>query len=614
MPTYEFKTPKGTFEIDSDKELSADQLRKYADRHDSDFGPGELDSLVSGEKALSPETKPSLSATLESALFPSARTIEGKGVGKSAARVGLGVLDVLGTPSRAVAKTRGMEMSDPDAYLLKPEVEKLKVDTTGEGERNSTYQKQRMAAMEKSGTAIPDFSWQAQPSAINANIELLGRTISDPLFWVSPLLKVLKLGGKGGNAAVGGLAEEASGVPQEALRAWGTKPGREAIQANAGKEAQIGRDLAQRVDNFDEFIPEKAIVDEALENMPPVKLDKTIRALKDSKVPATFQNAPPPRIEITPEYIEDLGKGMFKSTKQPIYTKVHPEEIKVTPTGEARQLSVIPTGDAANKKIDDLIDRLIAVSGEDPHTGALQPVPAKQLRGIRAAYDVEAEAAFNKDYRAPLENALIKARGQMAEGLRESAQASGRPEFVDAMAEYSRKLQLADELKKFLGGDPVTRKHRAEGFVKNLLNEGKTTQQQLLRDLEDVFGGDFMSRVQSAKWGKQLGPDGAPTLLPRQTTGRSGGIYEILKDVIKYGAFPVSSPKLAANVTLPATKAVADATEWAAGKVSPEMKSRLMGAAAAQSAGRAGGQDNGPALQDGIRQGLIRLGPVMSGN
>lgn len=56
-------------------------------------------------------------------LFPSASQQEGEGIGASAARVALGVGDVISTPDRFVAQARGMSMDDPNAYLFRPETE-----------------------------------------------------------------------------------------------------------------------------------------------------------------------------------------------------------------------------------------------------------------------------------------------------------------------------------------------------------------------------------------------------------------------------------------------------------------------------------------------------------
>lgn len=58
------------------------------------------------------------------ALFPSASQVEGEGFKANAKRAGLGLMDLLGAPKRALATVRGQSMNDPDAYLLRPETEK----------------------------------------------------------------------------------------------------------------------------------------------------------------------------------------------------------------------------------------------------------------------------------------------------------------------------------------------------------------------------------------------------------------------------------------------------------------------------------------------------------
>lgn len=110
-----------------------------------------------------------------SPLFPTASKIEGSGIVPSVKRVGTGLLDALNIPTRALATVSGQKMSDPNSYLLRPAVDAMKADTTGEREKESQI------LANKGDQGYPDFSWQTMPSAVNANLENAGRIASDPI-------------------------------------------------------------------------------------------------------------------------------------------------------------------------------------------------------------------------------------------------------------------------------------------------------------------------------------------------------------------------------------------------------------------------------------------------
>lgn len=95
--------------------------------------------------------------------------------------------------------------------------------------------------------------------------------------------KTLKAaGGAAGlaNKGAGRLAEEMSGVSEDALRLASTDKGRLALEAAAGQESQIGAELLQNIDNADDFIPERALVDEVLDHLPPQPVQPAIDAME----------------------------------------------------------------------------------------------------------------------------------------------------------------------------------------------------------------------------------------------------------------------------------------------------------------------------------------------
>ncbi len=161
------------------------------------------------------------------------------------------VADMVNIPTRAAAQFRGEDMSDPNAYFWRPEVEAMKVDTRGERKADEDWQKMRMEAMKKSGTAIPDFAWQASPSAVNMEIEALGQLASDPLMIVGKggqvIAKLTRRGVEALHGAIPGLKNYVSGlsqIKQPILEKAATKEGMAALKEGATMKPE---DLAQQV-------------------------------------------------------------------------------------------------------------------------------------------------------------------------------------------------------------------------------------------------------------------------------------------------------------------------------------------------------------------------------
>lgn len=301
----------------------------------------------------------------------------------------------------------------------------------------------------------------------------------------------------GGNKLLGRLAQEFSGVSEDALRTYGSGFGQGAkdLAASAGKQHEIGQKLVNVLDNLDEYLPEKVVVDKALHEMPPVNVGKTVVVLEQAK-----------------------KGGALASTR------------------------------ATHGKIDGLIEDLKGAADETGH------VPAVQFRAIRKEIDDLVGDAFGKES-GQYVSALKQARYQMADDLVKSAEASGSPEYVEAMKTMAQKLQTADKLKSFLGKSAQTRDNRAESFVSTLFGKNKTDRLQAVKAIEDLFGGDFVAESKLANLAAELGPEGKAGLLPRQFTGRAalgptvaalGGHF-----VSPFAAMPslaLSSPRIASGV------------------------------------------------------------------
>lgn len=342
--------------------------------------------------------------------------------------------------------------------------------------------------------------WEGLGEADKANIAT-GVDLLEALGWKTG--SATSKTAKKANKLLGGLAQEATGVPEDALRKASTKAGRQALEAASGKQYEIGKKLVKMVDNVDDFMPERKIVENALQNMPDVKLDKIAQTLESAKVKKAF-------------------------------------------TEGAKN---------ANKKIDELISTLTQY-GDD--------LPASDFRQLRKQLDNEIKAAFGKDYQDYFESAVKKARKTMKEELIDSAKKSGNTQYVEAMEVWADKIEKVEKLKSFLGKDATTRANRAQSFVSNIFGKNRTEAQKALADAEDIFGTNLLSDAKLAQMAGQLGPEGKASLLPRQLTGRSllaiGGGAVLGTPLLGFAA---GSPKIASRVAIPFAQGIQDATSVA---------------------------------------------------
>jgi len=326
------------------------------------------------------------------------------------------------------------------------------------------------------------------------------------------------------NRGVGRLAEEMSGVPQEALRAYNDPIQKAKMAANAGRESEIGQDLLSAIDRPDKYLPEKQAVDEALENMGDMSIRSAIDALEGAKGAA-------------------------------VAGRLSPEKA------------------AANAAIDKYITFLRG--GDVPEDIAkAAPVSAKEYRKLRQ--DLDAPVRWDDEGGAIVNSALKAGRTTMKNELLKRAAESGNPGYAKAMESWSDKLDKLDRIKKLLGKTGEARDKRVEQFINNLFGKNSEYKQELMRDLDGIFQSDITGRAKAAQNAQALGPGGVPTWLPRQMTGRSGlGLvgsiaagtagqaagFGAAAPLALAGTILVASPKVAATITLPFLTAVEKAAK-----------------------------------------------------
>ncbi len=455
-----------------------------------------------GTTADTPRNLFGLPDRVEKAVFPSTG-VQATGKRPGIVASAIGGLEALGTPTRALGMLRGYDISDPESNIVRPEIEKTKGFLDKSMTPYDINLRRTLEPVKNIGKGI---------------VEIVGGAAGDPLTYASGLVKGAA---KTLKKPIGKIASEVSGVPEDALRAYGTGigPQAQAIRKAAGTEARIANRVVDAIENFDEYIPEKAVVNNALEQMPPMDFQKVMQVIDDAKV--------------------------------------------IEGSDAAR---------AANRKLDRIKNlwseltvekgpELYGPAGQKLNTDKIVKIPAKDFRKVRKQLDQELKSAFSKDQGVAtiMDRQLTKVRKAMKDALIESAESSGNPEYVQAMKTYSDKLQKLEKVKGYLGGNQATRERRAQQFVDSVFGKNKDNARRVMSDIQDIVGEDFLGEAQAAQFAEQLGPGGVPAFFPRQPTGRSGmaavgglgGLFSGNPMAMAVGAetLALASPKLAAGQT-----------------------------------------------------------------
>lgn len=306
-----------------------------------------------------------------------------------------------------------------------------------------------------------------------------------------------------------------SGVPGHELAAIGplgmSAYGREvkAAAGNPNAAYDLGQKLADRIKNFDQYLPNAADVDAMVAKLPPIKANDITTALEKSKTA--------------------LSSGAY-----------------ATP---------------ADKATDDAIGMLVEMANKAADKDG--KIPATVARQIKQRYDAAVGDAFGKESSAYV-TALKNARHDIAKALEKAAEESGVPEYKQAMQDYTRRLSAVDKISGQLGATDATRRARAESFVSNLYGKNKTQQQKNMADLADILGEDFAQQAKAIGTAKVAMPGGALPIFPTQTTGRSmlglGAAGSLATGGGALAGAPIaalSSPMLA-SVAIPAARGLAN--------------------------------------------------------
>lgn len=315
-----------------------------------------------------------------------------------------------------------------------------------------------------------------------------------------------------------------SGVPGHELAAIGplgaSAYGRQvkAVAGNPDASYELGQKLADRIKNFDQYLPNAAEVSAMVEKLPPIKASDVTGALEKAK-------------------------------------------------------TALPTGGyatPADKATDDAIGMLVEMANKAADKDG--KIPATVARQIKQRYDAAVGDAFGKESSAYV-TALKNARHDIAKALEKAAEESGIPEYKQAMQDYTRRLSAVDKISGQLGATDATRRARAESFISNMYGRNKTQQQKNMADLADILGEDFAQQAKAIGTAKVAMPGGGLAVFPTHHTGRAVLGAQVGQSLASLGfgspvaaaigaglavpTYALSSPLLA-SVAIPATRGLAN--------------------------------------------------------
>lgn len=261
-----------------------------------------------------------------------------------------------------------------------------------------------------------------------------------------------------GDKALGSLAEQLSGVKEEAMRKYGLGFGKEAkemVKTMANRE-KIGEKFLGHLDNWEKYVPEGAELNRLINNVPDIESEPIAKGILDLLDKVKLKKSNKLVLNQLENYFDDFTeKDKFSASE--LWEK--------------------------RKELDDIIPW-------DQQTTKVK--------------------SMIKSMRSKIENEIEKRADQV--GLGE--------EYLAKKAAYIIKEDLKKNILRKIGkqGD----QDRVNKFLSNLYGENKEGQQKLVEEISGLFGEDFAKKAKLLQLGKSLGPGGKPTLLPAQFSGRAG--------------------------------------------------------------------------------------------
>lgn len=356
------------------------------------------------------------------------------------------------------------------------------------------------------------------------------------------------------NKSMGAFAEQLSGAMEEGLRKYGFgfgKGSKELVETVA-KRDKIGEQFLERIDNWKDYTPEGPMLDNIASEMPTVQttdvLDEIQRAI--SKVELKETNKP-------------IVAKLEKIYKDVSGLKTLPDVV-IKGKSKVYGKSGIPS--ISSKKRDPITNLPLDtyLKSEKPFARVAKgkeiikdEMSANKLWKIRQELDDLVN--WTDPGAKKLDQLISNIRFVAEEQLESGAEQIGKlDDYLALKMKYGQKKALKDKILAKIGktGD----KDRANVFFANLFGQNKEGRQELVQELSGLFGEDFTRKAKILQLGKSLGPEGKPTILPRQTTGRATLPYDMaqaastggfesraLQDFAKAGFFGMGSPMVASK-------------------------------------------------------------------
>lgn len=256
-----------------------------------------------------------------------------------------------------------------------------------------------------------------------------------------------------------------SGVPAETIEYALSKKGKRFFDKVEGQDIrdlqfELAKDLNRKLNNLEEVGFQEGIVQDALQNMPPIDEQRILDALDDS-------------------LIKPKGNRPLQAWEK-----------------------------EANQKVSELYDTLI------PDTGQLDAVGALDLRR-----SIDSNVKFDADPTGNVGKAVNKAnknaRTALMQGLKESAQQSGNPQYVDAMKRMQEILSTTAPIKKQFGKTDQS----MFNAIRNIDGVSKKQYKENLQKLDEILNTNYADEAEGFWHANYMYDALGKRAAPIQTTG-----------------------------------------------------------------------------------------------
>lgn len=258
--------------------------------------------------------------------------------------------------------------------------------------------------------------------------------------------------GKGVRAGIEQVIPMTTRVSKEALEMYSTKEGKELIRKFAGEGEALSDYVIENLDNFDDFLPDYQLVENALSKMPPVKKSLVTKRINDLK----FEK----------------------------------------PIGVEKSI---------NKEIEQIANDINEFYPADISSGT---IPALDYKNIVKSLDNGLIGKWGKA--SDLLSSKLKAfRHEGKVDLEALALKSGNTEYIYLMGEISGKLQAKQAILSKIGypSNQFTQVERMERFLGSLTHKKKSGSRRLTDELGKIFGDDIKAKAEAVNYARQLGID-----------------------------------------------------------------------------------------------------------